>query len=273
MHPEHLSSACSRLLWRTTLAGYIRVHLALFLCRRAQWIPAGKLLEKLRDDGSVFESRGIEPLATLIQYLTGVIYQGTGSSNAALSVFRKPAFDTTSSFCTDPTNSSQRVQRDLAVLAALNTVLIIRSHSDLEDLGLESLISDVETLCTSSPNRNIHSALNFIKASSLEGDSMIKTKKYLEQALTAARSLGNTQLICMTLAFLSWKFFRGVIGDQAEKGAKAAVHTARKSNNDLWISVCSGMFADTLEVQGKSSEARAIREEAQRLAESAMPLV
>lgn len=253
------------------LDGYIRVHLALFYCYQAQWDAAAELLKELQINGDAFAAADMEPLPSLIQYLAGVIYQGTGRINAALSVFQGPAFDITADFCRDPSNSSQRLQRDLAILATLNTILIVRNQPNQADLDVGQLISSIEPLCTSSSNKAIKVALNFIRASSNDGQAILKTKEYIGQALTGAQSLENTQLVCMTLALVNGKFLRGVIGEQAEKGAKAALTQAKLTHNNLWVSVTQGMYADALEVQGKMAEARASREEARRLSESVLP--
>jgi hypothetical protein len=63
------------------------------------------------------------------------------------------------------------------------------------------------------------------------------------------------------------KFFRGVVGDQAEKSARASSTMARKSGNMLWTSVCNEMLAESLVIQGKRVEANRAREDALRVAE------
>jgi hypothetical protein len=40
---------------------------------------------------------------------------------------------------------------------------------------------------------------------------------------------------------------------------------AKKANDRLWVSVTDQMLAETLDRQGKADEARAVREEADRL--------
>ena len=60
---------------------------------------------------------------------------------------------------------------------------------------------------------------------------------------------------------MSWKFFRGVVAEQAEKSARASQTLARKGKDPLWISVADGCLADTLEVMGKGAEAEAVRRE------------
>ena len=69
----------------------------------------------------------------------------------------------------------------------------------------------------------------------------------------------------MTLTFMSWKYFRGVVGEQAEKSARAGRAMAGKASDRLWVSVTDDMLAETLERQGKGEEAKSVREEGYRV--------
>lgn len=69
----------------------------------------------------------------------------------------------------------------------------------------------------------------------------------------------------MTLTFMSWKYFRGVVGEQAEKSARAGRAMATKANDRLWVSVSDEMLAETLDRQGKEEEARGVRDEGYRV--------
>lgn len=241
---------------------YVRIHLALLLCSRAQWTAAYSQLEDLRQKLHDSSMAKAEPISSLVQYLAGVIAQGLGNFDAALSIFQSPAFNLDTNAIKEPNNSAQHIQHDLAILANLNTILILRSRSSPQRTTIKDILSKIEPYCLSSSNKNMHSALNLIKATSIEEESMIGTKRYLEQALTTARTLPNQQLTCLALNVLAWKFLRGVVGEQAEKGARAGVNVATKTDNSLWISVSKGMLADALEVQGKTAEAKATRQEA-----------
>lgn len=64
----------------------------------------------------------------------------------------------------------------------------------------------------------------------------------------------------MVLNFMSWKFFRGVVGHQAERSARASQNLAHQCMNGLWISVSAGLLADTLEVAGRNDEAERARQ-------------
>lgn len=54
---------------------------------------------------------------------------------------------------------------------------------------------------------------------------------------------------------MSYKFFKGVVGEQAEKSARASENLARKGMDALWRSVSAGVVGDTLEMAGKGEEA------------------
>lgn len=65
---------------------------------------------------------------------------------------------------------------------------------------------------------------------------------------------------------MSWKFFRGVVGEQAEKSAKASVSLAKKGRDSLWMSVADGVLGETLACQGKGEEAEMVRKEGLEIA-------
>ncbi|KAI4197681.1 MAG: hypothetical protein LQ350_005750, partial [Teloschistes chrysophthalmus] len=91
---------------------------------------------------------------------------------------------------------------------------------------------------------------------------------YLQHALQSARSVSNNQLICIALTFMSYKFFKGVVGEQAEKSARASEFVARKVMDGLWQSVSSGLLADTLDMAGKGQEAESMRQVGREIARS-----
>ena len=59
---------------------------------------------------------------------------------------------------------------------------------------------------------------------------------------------------------MSWKFFRGVVGEQAEKSARASQTLAQQCKDGLWMSVSAGVLRDTLEAAGRIEEAKRARE-------------
>ncbi|KAI9885494.1 MAG: imidazoleglycerol-phosphate dehydratase [Watsoniomyces obsoletus] len=269
--PHSLSSIDTSHEWRRTLGAYIKIHLALLLCSRTQWKRASGIMEEL----TTHQNHGLpptEPLTTLTRYLEGVISQGLGDTSTALRSFTLSIFNPHLDFCQAPTTSTQRIQRDLTILATLNRILIERSIPGNES-KITSLINTIEPLCMAiNSNKHLRSALSFIKVCSQGTQlSVIETKKHLEEALTMARDLSNTQLVSLSMSFLNWKFLRGMVGPQAEKGARAAVMTATNAGNQLWVSVSKGTLAESLELQGKVDEAKTVKEEAVELARICTP--
>lgn len=70
----------------------------------------------------------------------------------------------------------------------------------------------------------------------------------------------------ITLNFMTWKFFRGSVGDQAEKSARASIQLAKKGRDSLWVSVADGVLAETLEGRGKGEEAEGVGREGREIA-------
>lgn len=72
--------------------------------------------------------------------------------------------------------------------------------------------------------------------------------------------------MCITLNFMSYKFFKGVVGEQAEKSARASENLAKKGMDALWKSVSAGVLGDTLEMVGRGEEAEKIRSRGREIA-------
>ncbi|KAI9768449.1 MAG: hypothetical protein M1840_004858 [Geoglossum simile] len=271
-----LSTIATRLAWRKTLVSYIRLHLAFALCVRTDWdsaITSLKELEQWNDSFSPNPAPGMLPL--LAGYLEGVIYQGTGNLTRALSIFQSPQFIVLNDPPFDTKNNTNRAshdpKRDLSILASLNSILILRGLPEPDQDFINEMLSRVEPFCLSHSDQNIKAAYYFVKAIYCASDPLIKSKQFLQLALKTAKGIANNQLTLITLNFMSWKFFRGVVGEQAEKSSRASLRLAKKGMDGLWTSVAEGMLADSLEVQGKMEEARAMREEAMKSAETIVP--
>lgn len=228
------------------------------LCARSDWDAASHALKELRPVAEKLGDALPETVRCLIQYATGVVAQGTGDLAGALAAYESPLLALSPS-----TNKTMRInpRRDTAILAALNTVHILREPTHPSHSRMNGILAMVEPFCVNSPNPYIQSAYWLVRATA-QNDSTIQTKQYLHQALQSAQAINNNQITCITLNFMSWKYFRGVIGEQSEKSARAARHMAIKANDRLWVSVSDAMLAETLERQGKADDARNVREEA-----------
>ncbi|KAL4941424.1 hypothetical protein BDV06DRAFT_212640 [Aspergillus oleicola] len=257
---EALVVANRRVEWRRTLFCNLLVQQIFLACGRTDWDFASKKLAELQQETQAMGDDLPDELQCLMQYAAGTIYQATGDLERALTAFQSPLFSL-SGFNKTARND---VHRDIAILAAINVVLIISNPSHPSHSHLQTLLSTVDSFCQASPNKYIQAAY-FLLCATVHTESTIQTKQNLQQALQVATAIGNSQITCITLTIMSWKYFRGVVGAQAEKSARASHVMARKASDRLWGSVTDEMLADTLERQGKGDEASNVRDEGHRV--------
>lgn len=258
---ESMMNASKRFEWRRTLYCNLLLQRAFLACARTDWDLARQTLTELRGVAQELGDNLPNTIHCLVEYATGSIAHATGDLKGALAIFQSLVQS-----LTPPVNKATRndPRRDSAILAAINTALIVRDPSHPSHSSLPSVMSTIESFCKSSPNKYIQAAYYLARATVQPG-SNIQTKQCLQQALQSATAINNSQITCMTLTFMSWKYFRGVVGEQAEKSARAARAMATKANDRLWVSVSDEMLAETLERQGKEGEAMGVRDEGQRV--------
>jgi hypothetical protein len=279
--PGSLVASSERITWRRIMECQCLLERAFLLCDRSDWESARATLDEIDHIGHDLGTTYPPELNCIARYLDGAIYQGTGDLATALSIFQSATFS-----IPPTTNKISRndIRRDTSLLAALNTILIIHPPSHPSHQLLQPLLAKItpflQNNTTTSPQlQSAHSlivsiltGLSFNEGSadpfSETSTPILRTKQHLGAALATARQVGNAQIISLSLALMTDKFFRGVVGDQAEKSARASSAMARKSGNMLWTSVCDGMLAESLAIQGKRGEAERSREDALRLAES-----
>lgn len=259
--PEAMVNAAKRVEWRRTLYCNFLLQRIFLACARTDWDFATQSLKDLRQATQELGPEVPRSIQCLMEYATGTIAQATGDLVSALAIFQSPLLRLSPSSSKISRNDPYR---DICVLAALNSVLILRDPAHPSHSQLPAILSTLESFCQASPNKYIQAAY-FLVCSTVHTESTIQTKQYLQQALQSATAISNSQITCMTLTFMSWKYFRGVVGEQAEKSARAGRAMAKRANDRLWASVTDEMLADTLERQGKGEEASSVREEGQRL--------
>ncbi|KAL8791476.1 MAG: hypothetical protein Q9213_000093 [Squamulea squamosa] len=252
---EPISLTTSRHAWRQTLKGFLQVHLVFTLCTRTAWVPAREAFLELQNTAASTPKKP-ELLDLLTQYLEGIINQGTGNLDTALSIFQHSDFTLPNLTSTTPTHL------DLAILSTFNSILIVRDPSHSSHHILPSLLSSLDPHLTHIKNsKPLTSAYNLILATSPNptAPTIVKTKQFLQNSLSAAKAIANNQLLCITLSLMSDKFFKGVVGEQSEKSARASENLARKGNDALWKSVSAGVVGETLELAGRGEEAERVR--------------
>ncbi|KAL6719632.1 hypothetical protein ACLMJK_001553 [Lecanora helva] len=257
-----MSISCSTLKrrWHEEMMHNMRLHLAFTLCARRSWSAAmteKDLIQAYRESMAASLQPVSESLQRLSVYLEAVICQSVGQVEQALSLYEN---DPCSLESCDKAHRPSRLHRDVALLSSLNSLLILCNPAHPKHDQFAPILSRIEQLCLHNPNRQIQSALYLITATTPASPTIVHTKQALQSALQTAKPTDNNQLMCMLLNLLSWRFFRGVVGEQSEKSAMTSQSQAQKCMDSLWISVSAGVLSDTLEAAGKTEEAKQVRE-------------
>lgn len=257
---ESMANANRRVEWRQTIYCSLLLQQVFLACARTDWDLARQTLNDLHQVAQELGPSLPDSIECLMEYAAGTIAQGTGDLKAALTIFQSPLFSLSSSVSKTTRNDPRR---DTAILAAVNTMLIIRDPTHPSHSHLPAVLSTLESFCKYNPNKYILSAY-YLVCATMRTDSTLQTKQFLQHALQSATAITNSQITCITLALMSWKYFRGVVGEQAEKSARASRAMAMRAGDRLWTSVTDEMLAETYERQGKADEAQGTREEGRR---------
>lgn len=219
-----LVASTNKTLWRQTLRCYIQLYHTFLLCIRTEWDGAIKGLALLRAANLALPTLH-PPLETLLLYLTATIAQGTNNLPHALSLYER-------------ISTSLPPDSELSIISKLNSILILRTH---DPRRAESLLASCERSCTASRNLLLKAAYTSVKAT--EKGELVKTKNYLSVALQLATQCANQQMTFIVLNFMCHRFFAGVVSEQAEKSAKAALQNAMKGRDGLWTLMGGEMYA------------------------------
>ena len=270
--PGLLPELVSKRHWRSELCSYFRAYLAFHYAGLADWTSTKRHIDDLRTHMRTSDISPAGPLGQLVLYLDGVYHQGIGHFDMALRIFGDAKFDLSTSKSTTLT-SAEQVAKDVALLAALNTLWILQDKPRLDQRRNMAILERIRPFCVSHPNYDIRVAWSIVLAT-VETTSPItvtQVKSPLGMALRYAQTTMNAHFLAIILSIMCGRFFNNVIGPQAEKSAKSASVQAGRSGNKLWMSVTDGMLARFYDVQGKKTEAEATMAQAQRYAEEALP--
>ncbi|KAG9232471.1 cohesin loading factor [Amylocarpus encephaloides] len=253
--PDLLSASAAKKLWRGQLMCYCQLYMAFWAAGVYKWGEVKSNLDQFISTAGDFGITLTGPLLIISTYLRGVYYQGVGHLDTALKVFQNPIF-TLPQPSTNMSVPSLREQ-DFSILAALSTLSIMHeNHRQNADINAE-IMAKLVPLCKQHPSREILAIFNIVRAA-IHSDPptpLVQKSEYIGAAIAAAQQVGNSFLISIVLSSMNARFFANVIGEQAEKSARAATIQAQRSGSELWTSVAEGHLARCLTGQGKKVDA------------------
>ena len=259
-HPvsQSLTAATLQFEQQQSLIMPVRLYTVFASCGRFEWEAAQQGISRIRIDFAKAGSEIDDDTARILLYLEAVCRQGSGDLRGALELYNSPHL----TFEQD--SKASNVEKDLRVLATMNSIFIFRAMGPEETVKADDLLAAVEQYCLHHANKAIYAMLYIAKATAPGPNStMIKTKQIIQQAVQAAKEASNNQLLCILMNVMTDLFFRTtIVGDQAEKSSQAGRTLAKKGRDRVWTCVADGMYGDIMERCGKAKEAAAARKEA-----------
>jgi hypothetical protein len=194
--------------------------------------------------------------------LAAVIDQRNGAFDSALRTYSSEAFQL-------PGGSSANFKTDLAILATLNKLLIIRYPGHSQQRTISTLLLQLQPLCENHPNQYIRMAHRLVHAMSspdASTDASIMRKKTLAQAAVNRahdihKTTQNREFVTMALSYFSAAFFADQVGPKTIQAVRATNQNSVHSRKPIWMAVAYGMRMSTYRRNGFVEEAQVAQRE------------
>ncbi|KAF1966433.1 hypothetical protein BU23DRAFT_560246 [Bimuria novae-zelandiae CBS 107.79] len=234
--------------WIKTLDWHIKYALGISACYHEDKSTAKLAVTMLRERTSELPFKGLEPYARALSYLSSMIDQSNGLIDSALTTYSGSEFNLPNA------DAGTNFGTDIAILAALNRMLIIRDPAHPQHYLSQVLFAQLQPLCVNHPNQYIDCAFRIIQAVTQE-ESIKGHKTQIHTTTNRAQRLGNAQFVSMCLNYMASKFFANQVGDQPVKCARAARNVSSQGP-PLWRAVAWGVCIDTFQRNGLLEDAR-----------------
>ncbi|RMZ90027.1 hypothetical protein DV736_g2730, partial [Chaetothyriales sp. CBS 134916] len=245
-------------------------------CSSGNWKGAWKSLETSRQCLAQLGTKPPRSITLMVQYLKGVIEQGRGNLEAALSCYQSADLDlaqfqrqAVGGAAQQQTAGAARwnpdleVGRNICILAAMNRLVLTNEPSHTLSKQRADLLDQVKSAMKSCTDKNIMAAYTLVHQQVGER-GVVASKNSLVSALNAAKAVANTQITALVLTVMQQNFFRGVTDEHANKCVKAAVANVQQWGDPTWSYVAAGIEAESQEFRGNPEAARHMKEEMAR---------
>ncbi|KAL5445468.1 hypothetical protein PMIN07_004689 [Paraphaeosphaeria minitans] len=233
--------------WIKVLDWHIKYTLGIAACYHEDKSTAQLAVSMLRERVSERPFRGLETYARALSYLSGMVDQANGMLDSAVATYSRSELNLPGA------ESGTNFNTDIALLAAMNRMLIIRDPSHPQHYLAQILYAQLQPLCLNHPNQYIDCAFRIIQAITQE-ESIKGHKTLIHTTTNRAQRLGNAQFVSMCLNYMASKFFANQVGEQPIKCARAARNVSSQGPV-LWRAVAWGACIDTFQRNGLLEDA------------------
>ena len=225
---------------------YLVLYQTFHFCLRCRWKDAQRSVDTLRKglESEAFEVS--EELERWVVYLQALIEQGTGNLEAARRIFRSPILHDARKMAGANKRLGQ-VRDDLWTLSRLHLFLMDDGEED-DEAAADAVVALLRaSVPDRHPNDHLRCALALASATktatpakaaaaaarrrsdgpgaAASASTITRQKAELQKALELARTLGNAQLLAMSMtAFVGIFFAHITVGEQARKEPQHGAH-------------------------------------------------
>jgi hypothetical protein len=257
---------------------FLELYHTFHLCLRCRWKDAQRSLDTLRK-GLLSEAFEVtEELERWVVYLQGLIKQGTGKLERAREIFHSPIlYDTPK--VTGANKRLGQVRDDLWTLSRLH-LFLMDDGQDEDEAAADAVVALLRaSVPDRHPNDHLRCALALASATKTatpakaaaaaarrrsdgpaSSATITRQKAELQKALELARTLGNAQLLAMSMTTFVGIFFAHItVGEQARKSRSTARTLAVKGGDPLWVAVADGMLLQAEEGERREGYERELQ--------------
>ncbi|KAF2640608.1 hypothetical protein P280DRAFT_426699 [Massarina eburnea CBS 473.64] len=244
-----IPTALAQRNWVKILDWHVKFSIGLVACYHEDKSTAKQVVVMLQERVTQLPFNGLEPYARSLHYLSAVLEQSNGSIDLALAAYSRAEFSLPDA------GSGTDFKTDIALLATMHRLLIIRNPSHPEHYLTQILFAQLQPLCTNHPNLYIECAFRIIQAITNPEESINRQKTLIHTTTNRAQKLANMQFMSICLNYMADRFFANQVGDQPIKSVRAARNVSKQGRSVLWRAVASGICINTFQRNGLFEDA------------------
>lgn len=253
------SVAFARIEWNMLLDWHSMFTIGLMACSRDDHTAAEDVLSRLKKRIALPPYNKQEAFARTLAYLSSINDQMNGNLDSALATSSRNLLAIPEKAHATPARA------DIAVMAALNRLLIIRNPNHPQHFQSSMLLEQLKPFCEDHPNQYIRMAFRLVQAFHGEAAAISHQKKTVQQAVGIAQEISqktqNFEFVAMTMSYFVARFFADTVGEKSIQAIRAARSQAIKGRRPLWMAVAAGLCINTYRRNGLMDEAaKAMRE-------------
>ncbi|RMZ72796.1 75k gamma secalin [Pyrenophora seminiperda CCB06] len=240
----------ARIDWNLVLDWYSMFAIGLMAQSHDDHTTVSNVLSELKKRISLPPYNNTAAFTRTLAYLTSINDQSNGSLDSALTASSIPEL------CIPekghPTTTPART--DIALLAALNRLLILRNPTHPLHAQTAPLLQQIKPLCEDHPNQYLRTAFRLVHTFQGEAEAISHQKNTVQRAVGMARQVGdktqNTEFLAMIMCYFVARFFAEAVGEKSIQAVLAARSQAIKNRRPLWKAVAVGLCANTYRRHG-----------------------